>query len=433
VTADNISKEAPYFAPGNVAEKPFGVLYQGDYQHPADGTAVAVRLHARALAEAGFPVLLKPFTSGVMSSKGTLEPLHAIAERDDVRGEVGDLLETNAGSLFPSIKHLVVHRAQSVSQAIMRGAIGPLDHPEFVRKARKALYEGTVLFSVWERDRIDPKIARELKRVKENWVPCEHNAQLLRKFDVENVRVIPHPFDPEDPLCQLTKREPRQYRTDLRSKRFYSIGRWEPRKNQHLMLRAFCQAFSPGDDAFLTLKSHGNWEGYSSFEAFVPKLLQEFPQWSLEALNKHVVTIREQLRRDQIVRLHFENNIYLAPSCGEAWCLPAFEAKTAGNRLIHTPYGGTQDFGSDADWGLYYQMREVPSSYGWEEEAQWADVSVEELSQAMRNIQVPGKFMRTVAFEDAFSLKAVGQKMAEALLESFEGTTAGEWYAENLF
>lgn len=411
-----------YFAPGSTAEHERGVLYQGDYQHESDGTGIAIRLHARALADAGLPVLLKPYTGQVLTSKGTYEPLHLAGIPPTIQDEVGHLTNASIAKLYPTIRHFVCHNSNEISRRVMRGVLGPLDDPELTIKARKAVYDGSVFYSVWERTSLDQSFVREMNRFADNWVPCEQNAEMLRKSGVKKVAVIPHPFSQTDPILKLTRRTVTQ-----KTKKFYWIGRWEPRKNPVKLLKAFFTAFSPKDDVTLTIKSHGQWDGYPTLSETIEEVIQE-GKWNRSQLQSKLTVLDGNLRRDQILKLHFDNNIYVAPSCGEAWCLPAFEAKLAGNRLIHVPFGGTQDFSeSSSDIALDHFFEDVPSSYGWQEGAQWAQIHTETLCTALRDVSVPVVYRRPDNFDERFSMGAVGHLMRYRLREIFGSQKAGEY------
>ena len=398
-----------YFGAGSDAQHEQGVLYHGDYQHEGDGTSVAIRLHARALASQGVPVLLKAFTATVLQG-GVYQPMHVAGVAESVRAEVGELTNASISKLFPLIRHFVVHKHEDISRKLMRGALGGLDSPELLMKARSAIYSYSVLYSVWERDRISEAMSRELQRMGDNWVPCEQNAQMLRSCGVHKVYVVPHPYDPASPMLHLVRRKP------YKNKRFYFIGRWEPRKNPAKILRAFAAAFNPGGAETLTMKHHGAWEDYPSFDEVVDEIVQD-GKWTREQLLAQVTSVVKHLRPDQIVKLHFDNNIYVGPSAGEAWCLPAFDAKLSGNTLIHTPYGGTQDFcDRQRDLEVSFQLENVPESYGWPEGSQWAGVSEEHLTSLMRDVAVPEEFTRPEGF-DRFSLESVGKRMVDRIRE----------------
>jgi glycosyltransferase involved in cell wall biosynthesis len=260
-----------YFAPGSAAEVEQGVLYKGDFQHPNDGTAIAIRLHARALASQGVPVLLKPHSAQVLTERGTYEPLHFSGIPDQVRDEVGDLMTAPVARLHPVIHHLVIHKHEDISTRLMRGGVGPLEDPENILKARVGIYKSSVIYSVWERDRLDEATVRELRQVRDIWVPCEQNAEMLIQSGLlkEQVFVVPHPYPADSPLQHLQRRKA------YPEKRFYFIGRWEPRKNPALLLKAFCEAFDPGGSETLTMKYHGSWKDYPTFDQTVDEIVAQ--------------------------------------------------------------------------------------------------------------------------------------------------------------
>lgn len=414
------AEQGPYFAPGTEATHPNGVMYQGDYQHEGDGTAIAIRLHARALAKTGVPLFLKPFSGQVLTKKGIYEPLHLAGLSPLVDQETEGLRQTSIAKLYPVIRHFVAHKTSDIAKHVMRGSVGPLDDPELVMKARQIVYGSTVFYSVWERSKIPIATAKEMSRMGDNWVPCTQNKEMLHICGVKNVCVIPHPFDPESPLCHLTKRKP------IKTKRFYNIGRWEPRKNQVELVRSFLFAFNPGDDVHLTLKTHGSWPGYETLEEVLSPEFLSAAGWTRSQVDAQLTVIEGILRPDQIVKLHYENNIYVSTSCGEAWCLPAFEAKVAGNVVLHVPYGGTSDFCDSRDGEIPYKMAPVPPSYGWDIDCEWAEASLGGVESALREME-PLDFVRTKEFEERFSLDAVGAQMRARLKEVFGSKKGGEY------
>lgn len=412
-------EESAAFARGVAATHPYAVLYQGEHETLWDGTGVAVRLHARALAATGVPVLLRSFSNMVIGPSGVPEPVHAAGLPEPVKREVGELRSTSAAVTVPMIKHAVLR-----SEAHLRRIVvppGAIHHdPEVLLKLRQSLYQSTILYTVWERDRIDPGIAVQLGRVAQCWVPCAQNRELLVQAGVEcdRVRVVPHPFDPASALCRLTARRPALER------RFYAIGRWEARKGQHELLGAFLTAFRPGE-ASLTVKfTGGQWDGYPSPEQSVEHWLKRVhPAWTRETFDRHVQLIGERLPADQILKLHFTNNIYVSAGHGEAWCLPAFDAKVAGNRLVHVGFGGTADFAGQGDLGVPWTLGPVHSSYKWEPGAQWAEYDPQDLTAALRAAVPPAQHERPPQFEERFSMRAVGEQMLRNVLQVAESCT----------
>jgi glycosyltransferase involved in cell wall biosynthesis len=269
---------------------------------------------------------------------------------------------------------------------------------------------------VWERDRIDPGIAVQLGRVAQCWVPCEQNRELLVQAGVEwdRVRVVPHPFDPASPLCRLTARRP------VPTRRYYTIGRWEARKGQHELLGAFLREFRPGEASLVVKYTGGQWDGYPSPEQSVEHWLngnRVHPAWTAETFARHVQLIGDRLPADQILKLHFTNNIYVSAGHGEAWCLPAFDAKVAGNRLVHVSFGGTADFAGPGDVAVLWHLGPVHSSYKWEPGAMWAEYEPVELAAALRAADPPVHHERPPQFEERFSMRAVGEQMLRNVLQ----------------
>ena len=405
-----------YVPPSMPAEHARGVLYQGEFETPSDGTALAVRRHARALADQGVPVLLRSFSNIVVNAHGMPESVHLVGLPPEVETEVGDLTTTSIASLSPVIKHIVIRSAEHLRQLLMpRSAVARAGASIEEKLAlRDGIYRNTIVYSVWERDRIDPAVAEHLARVRQCWVPCTQNARLLVDSGVPaaRVHVVPHPYLPDDVIHKCRKRKATQFEG---WKRFYSIGRWEPRKGFDQLIRAFLMAFRPNDKASLTIKYSGSgaWKGYGSVESALTDAIDSCSGngWTTDNIGDRVRLIGERISRKEIVRLHFDHNIYVSSSHGEAWNLGAFDAKLAGSRMVYVPWGGVCDFASDEDIAIPCTMIEAHKSYGWEHGAKWAGYTDGDLAEGLRRVPPPVSFDLPGKFEGRFGMDAVGQKM----------------------
>jgi hypothetical protein len=273
---------------------------------------------------------------------------------------------------------------------------------------------------VWERSVIHDSIASILRRVGECWVPCEENKGLLQRHGIERVVVVPHPWDPKSDMAKLTARPP-----GVPSfKKFYAIGLWQPRKQFHETIGAFLLAFRPEDHTSLTIKTkRTNFPNYPSPEES-GKIWLADPRvqangWTPEKAGAKVHIYAGEWPESNITKLHFESNIYVCASRGEAFCLPAMDSKVAGNRMILVGYNGARDFSAAGDLLIPYEMKPVPKEYGWEENATWAEATPESIAEAMRSCPAPTTYARAPELE-RFTMAAVGKLMrerCEAVLE----------------
>lgn len=422
---------APLFGRGKPAEHPFAALYQGEYETIWDGTAIAVRKHARALSAAGVPTVLRSFSNVVVNADGMPEPVHVVGIPLEVKAEVGAIHNTEATVMTPLIKHLVVRSAEHLRSVIYPRGI---EHANInaLQALRKAVADATILYTVWERDRVDPAIVKLLNRVAQIWVPCEQNSAMLTRsgVDLGRVMVVPHPYDDSDPLLKLRRRQPYPER------RFYSIGRWEPRKGYHELLGAFLRTFRPGEAAYLTIKyGGGQWQGYPTPVESArhwgadPAALAN--GWTAESFREHVKLIGGRLSDSQILKLHFDHNIYVSASHGEAYCLPAFAAVLAGNQLVHCGYGGTADFAPPGSREIPFRLEAaVPESYKWEPGAQWAVYDENDLALALGSADAVSSYSLPDGFRERFGSEAVGKLMRDLAISVVEKTTpaAAEYY-----
>lgn len=419
-----LAKDA-YFAPASVdpSERHYkaAVLYQGEYETLWDGTAVAVRAHARALHQAGIPVFLKSFTGTVTDEHGAIQPRHSAGLPPQVEREVGALELTRARAYFPTIKHLVVRDAEHLKRVVIPHGVVAGEIEEQA-KLRQAIFNATIVYSVWERDRIDPGIVKTLNRVAECWVPSLSNAHMLKYegVDPEKIFVVPHPYDPADPILKLRRRRP-----DAAWKKFYSIGRWEPRKGYVKLINAFLTTFKPTDNAILTIKyTGGKWPDYPTPEEAIvrsysdPKICEN--GWTFSKIKERVKLIEGRFPRAAILELHYRNNIYVSSSHGEAWNLPAFEAALAGNNVCYVPSGGVEDYlGNGHSVVAQGDIEPVPKSYGWEADACWMRFTERALGSALERSFPPlhtHDRPDSIAL-DRFTLDAIGKLMRHRVLE----------------
>lgn len=294
-----------------------------------------------------------------------------------------------------------------------------------------------IAFVVLERDRVTAREAELLNLLAETWTSCHANAEALRRSGVEHVRVIPLPFDPATDEC-FAIRQRRADGFDVQDvPRFYHIGKWEPRKAQDQLLRAFLLGVKPGR-AKLRIKTSLFYQAIKDYPqpaTLVPQLLAEpaiaARGWTREAFDRCVTFYLGAQPNKMIVDLHRWGDCYLSLSRGEGWDMPAFDAVLAGNRLVYTPSGGPQDFArTEGDCRLTSSAWTMPTHemYGWGVDARCLDYDVAEAAHAIsgtaHNIEARRRERNRWWPSDAtrFESAAVG---AEMLLGAREAVARG--------
>jgi len=392
-------------APGEDATLPLGILYSADWKTYGDGMARHAREQVKALALAGLPIHLQPI--------GTRLQL-----RDELKPEVLEVeyLENVTFSRTAiTIRHLVMHNPEVLLAHVLPRSVRALNTDYIDRVCRS-----TIVYTSWERDCAHPQFIEVLKRIGQLWVPCEANKRAFVSSGMpqERVKVVPYPYNP----VEHNIAHPRGREELPAGKRFYNIGKWEPRKNQHQLLGSFLKAYTPKDRASLLIKASGfrfAWEDYPTVEESVHFWLSNpvvrGGGWDEQNFKRLVRIIQERVSDADIKEIHRRNNIYVSPSCGEAWDIPAFEAKLAGNRLVHTGFGGSEDYATAEDLSFEYSMEPVHRGYRWEPEAKWAHPT--NMSEVLRTATAPDKRICPPDYYSKFSQFAVGLLMRQNVEE----------------
>lgn len=425
----------PIVAPGSDALLPEGIVYQAGWEPVADGIARHARLAARALGRTGLPVTLRSQPIKRMELDDELDPA--------VVSEIDHLRKTSIGSAALAIRQVIIH-----SHLFLENVVAPYGARYSGFENELAVYKSTIVYTSWERSTVHPEVVAVLNRCGRVWVPCQMNYNVFRNAGVRRVDVIPCPFEPNDDRTLVERKKdpatgkvvttireirptsfipsPRGSEDVPTGKRFYAIGKWEPRKNYHALVGAFLSEFGAGERASLLLKTHewGAWKDYPSVAQSVDFWLGTAAVrangWTPENFSRNVAIVTKKLPDEALYLLHKKNNIYVTCSHGEAWDLPAFDAKAAGNRLVYTGWGGAEDYadpGSDYMISLNTELEPVHSGYGWESDACWKTCTVEEIRKALRASEPPARRVLPPELVRRFGFRAVGSLMLRSIEE----------------
>jgi len=245
--------------------------------------------------------------------------------------------------------------------------------------------------TVWETDRL-PRTWPALLEVPDLLVvPCQWNAEVIRNAGVSTpVKVVPHVA--ATAATQPSKLVPHDVFV------FYSIAEWTLRKALAYTITAFCQAFTRDDRVALIVKtSHRDHtdldapEPYASSVAgpgttawAVAHLLARFP----EAPSIHLIT--RELSDAEIAALHADADCFVSLTRAEGWCVPAFDAATAGNPVVITGHGGQLDY-LDESTAYLVEHDLVPVNDPrpgtlYTSDQRWAEPSVEHAASLLQQV-----------------------------------------------
>lgn len=404
-TAAELANETS--APGRKADHEYGVLYNADHETLDDGLCRQVRLHARALADAGLVVKLQSIAHVVRHGDMTWPMAGEDVLAAEVVQQVRPLKRVSIEKPLIVLRQLVLSDPQVLRRILVPG------HLAESKGATERLLARTIVYTPWERSTISPEIASMLKRCGQVWVQCQDNLEAFAtRIPKEKLCIVPNAYDPNALVCSPPPEVPR-------GRRYYNIGKWEPRKGQHALLGAFFMAHRPTDEATLTIKTRefGNWDGYPSYRTSLYQWLQDSRVrnngWTHENVESRVRVMTSVVSDELIAKLHHLNNIYVSAGHAEGWDYPAFDAVSAGNRLVAVGYGGPRDFRRYEDVLLARPLRFTAAhpGYGWEPEAKWASYDVEQLSQLMLRAELPERRAHPREALRVFSAESVGKLM----------------------
>lgn len=425
----------PVVAPGCDAVLPYGIEYQAPWESPNDGLARHARAQVQALSRAGLPVVLRRMTRPKMiidddDGYATVPHLtpsekEAVLARAAIGRQMGYLRDLSVGNVLVAIRQLVF-----TSPTALENVIAPAGARLAGFDRELAVYKSTIVYTPWERSTVAPGIVEILNRCAEVWVQGNWAVEVFRSAGVQRVYSIPVPYDPQtSSACWISA--PRGNESVPSGKRFYAIGKWEPRKNYDALLGAFLLEFKPTERVSLFLKTSGygtTWKDYPNVGDAVTKWLGEpavmANGWTIKQFNRAVRIASRVLPEDQIFQLHRDNNIYVSCSHAEGWDLPAFDARCAGNHLVYTGWSSPVEYAGEHDYRIHptatgTTFEPVHPDYGWEPNAYWATASVDAIRVALRAAQPPEKRIHPTDFYGRFGMTEVGHMMATRIYDRF--------------
>jgi glycosyltransferase involved in cell wall biosynthesis len=165
---------------------------------------------------------------------------------------------------------------------------------------------------------------------------------------------------------------------------FLSVGKWETRKQQDQIVKAFYKAFSPKDNVNLWM---------SCDNKFMPQIVEERKNNYKDVLKDKIKIINRVTSHEDLARIVQQSYCFVAPSLAEGWNLPLLEAMGCGKFNIATNYSGHTEFCTEESTVLIEPSGLVPADDGmWfrpgskTNNGEWCSYKEDDLIESMRII-----------------------------------------------
>jgi predicted O-linked N-acetylglucosamine transferase (SPINDLY family)/glycosyltransferase involved in cell wall biosynthesis len=236
-------------------------------------------------------------------------------------------------------------------------------------------------YTVFEYTRLGADWVNGLSQVDAIWTTSAWGKSVIAAHGLDDRRIeaVPEGFDPQ--VFHAGLRAQRKDRG--RVFRFLTVGKWEVRKGQVDLLRAYAQAFRHEKDVELVLMCDNPFVPGFSVQSEIAKL----------GLGKTApIKVAKPLATDaEMAAVYAAADCFVLPTRAEGWGLPIMEAMACGTPVITTRYSAMTEYANDANAYLLNPERMVPvfdplffPQAGVAGE--WAQISVDELAARMRHV-----------------------------------------------
>jgi len=378
-----VRSKPPRFATSRPAQYDYGFVYRGPFETISDGVCTAVRRNACALRRSGVPVFLQSPTH-LHWNNGVVERAYYSELPFEVLAEVDHITEPKHARTLGWFEHFVPDLAKLI-QLTEPGALGA------DAEIKPSMLKSTAAVVALEHDVIPPSWIERFNMFGRVIVPCHANEEWLRASGIQvPVHVVVHPLSLKDPIRRVPKAA---FKGGTFC--FLHVGKWEPRKNQHVLIGAFLREFDPSDNVQLILKCNPYWsaDGYpptaqASIDWWLkrPDIAKKWGEsWS--TCRDAIVPIwKQQYTREEMTLLYSKSHAYVQSGRSEGFDLCALDAKIAGLRMVGVFWGGPSQFHTpEDDIQIGWTARVIPpKGYQAPDGVLWPDPPVSFYAHALR-------------------------------------------------
>ncbi|WMS42165.1 glycosyltransferase [Acuticoccus sp. MNP-M23] len=262
----------------------------------------------------------------------------------------------------------------------------------------------------------------------EIWVATDYGVEIYRTEGGKPVRNVGMAFDPVPEPSREEARAYAEHRLPIGPDTFVYLAAFDSfsfleRKNPHGVVEAFREAFDPGDDVLLVLKTHNR-----DFVLDAHQTMRWDRIVEIASTDPRIVILNETLKFEDLIKLKKGCDCYVSLHRSEGWGFGMIEAMSIGVPVVTTGYSGNLDFTRpDNAWLVDYDLIEPQNNeYLFVERGQvWGAPKLESAVEQLRAVRSE-KAAREAKVEAArsfvhenFSLDAQARKYRARLDEIF--------------
>jgi glycosyltransferase involved in cell wall biosynthesis len=252
-----------------------------------------------------------------------------------------------------------------------------------------------ILRAFWETDRIPSKMVAQFADADEIWVGSSFNVAALTRWGIrrDKIKTVPAAVAVERYGSHV---QPLPW-ADARRFTFLACFDVSLRKGWDLLFRAFFKEFKPSENARMALNVHSSLDiGRDELVRHIEGWAKTFAGSAWVAENNEwrspeppLLCIGEDLHADAMAQFYRSGDVYVMPSRGEGWGIPAMEAMASGLPVIATAWGGQMDY-MDDETALLVSCNPAPvSANACRESAHfagqmWVEPNLADLQKQMR-------------------------------------------------
>ncbi|MFM1655464.1 glycosyltransferase family 4 protein [Brevibacillus sp. B_LB10_24] len=249
--------------------------------------------------------------------------------------------------------------------------------------------------TLFETDRLPEGWASFANLMDEVWVPSRFNYDTFSKSGVspEKLKVVPYGIDvtkysPGRPCKKLA------FPSSVNSFVFLYVFGFDYRKGYDLLIKAFCDEFSPAEDVSLLLKVYTHSDIDPEFA--LSEIQSHIPP---ERCPSQIAIIPEPYSEEDLIALYQNCDVYISMDRAAGWGMPVMEAMALGKPVIALRWGGSTEFMNETN-SFLIETEEALVPVDAKLQAarpryylhhQWADVKIEKVRQVMREAYVNKK------------------------------------------